>query len=309
MKNKKRLVSILTPCYNAERYISRLLDSVASQTYSDIEMIVIDDGSTDNSAEIIKSYIPIFRKQGIRLQYIYQENQGQSFAINKGLKLVKGDFLVWPDADDFYSDSKTIEKMVKKFDDDHKDEVGVVRVQYNVLADTTLKVIDRWCVDEQSRYKVDLFEDYLFNNTNSMWVVPGGYMVKMTALDECIPDREIYTEKNAGQNFQIMLPVLFKYKCLTIEEYLYNVVDHPDSHSRNVETIQLRRDIYKRTVNKTLDKMPLDLAYKKHLRRKYTKLLRPLEGDPKRGPRTFIIRATKAILPYGVVMFYKRSRK
>lgn len=306
MKKKAKIVSVLTPCYNAEKYIKRLLDSVVEQTYPMIEMIVIDDGSTDASADIIKSYIARFKSKGYTLKYIHQSNQGQSAAINKGLKLVKGDYLVWPDADDFYENNTAIAKMVNVLEED--EAASIVRVQYNILAGDTLKVIDQLGVDDESRYKTDLFEDYLFNNTNSMWVMPGGYMITMSALDESIPGRNIYTEKEAGQNFQIMLPVLFGRKCITIEEYLYNIVDHPDSHSRNVDTIELRRNVYRRTVGRTLDRMPLDIQYKKYLKKRYEELLKPLYLTKKRGLRTFILRAVKAILPYGIVMLYKRRR-
>ena len=57
---KKDLVSLITPMYNTDKYIHRLLDSVLSQNYPSIEMIVIDDGSTDNSSIIVKSYIHLF---------------------------------------------------------------------------------------------------------------------------------------------------------------------------------------------------------------------------------------------------------
>lgn len=309
MASKSEYVSVLTPCFNAEKYVHRLLDSILKQTYPDIRMIVIDDGSTDGSADIIKSYIPRFEERGFSLKYVYQDNQGQSVAINNGLKMVDGDYLVWPDADDFYANDTVIEKMVGALRDTDE-SVSTARVQYNALSGEALEVIDRWGVDDNSRYKTDLFEDYLFNATNSIWVVPGGYMVKMSVLDECIPGREIYTEKGAGQNFQIMLPILFGYKCITIEEYLYNVVDHPDSHSRNIATKDLRRGIYKRTVENTLKRIPMDPRYKKHLLRKYMTRLKPLGvSEQKRGVRTMAFRGIKAVLPYGVVMTYKRRRR
>ena len=61
---QKGLVSLLTPCYNAGHLIHRLLDSVLNQTYPFIEMIVIDDGSTDNSEQVIRSYISRFEERG-----------------------------------------------------------------------------------------------------------------------------------------------------------------------------------------------------------------------------------------------------
>jgi glycosyltransferase involved in cell wall biosynthesis len=101
---EENLVSLLTPMYNTDKYIHRLLDSVLSQDYPSIEMIIIDDGSTDNSKDIVKSYIQPFAEKGYTLKYVYQENQGQSVAIKNGLQLISGEFLAWPDSDDFYAE-------------------------------------------------------------------------------------------------------------------------------------------------------------------------------------------------------------
>ena len=80
---KKGLVSVLTPCYNTGRYVHRLLDSVLTQTYPFIEMVIIDDGSTDDSSAVIQSYIPKFKAKGYELRYYYQKNSGQSVAIER----------------------------------------------------------------------------------------------------------------------------------------------------------------------------------------------------------------------------------
>lgn len=310
MRSNQKKVSVLTPSYNSERYISRLLDSVLGQTYSNVEMLIIDDGSTDGSAKIIKSYIPRFKKRGYTLKYHYQHNQGQSVAINNGLKMIKGDYLVWPDSDDFYGDTSTIEKMVLALDKSDN-SVSTVRVQYNVLNENTMEVMYRWGVDDDTRYKTDLFEEYLFNNVNSTWVVPGGYMVKVDKIDQLIPARDIYTEKSIGQNFQILLPLLYNHKCLTIEEYLYNVVERPDSHSRDVSNLQTRRRGYQKTVMKTLARIPMDASYRKYLLKQYIRLRKPLSTphDYAFRPRILVKRIIKALLPYGFIVLYKRRHR
>ena len=96
MEYKKGLVSIITPCYNTAGYLHRLLESVVKQTYPDIEMFVIDDGSKDNPKEIVERYIPEFRQRGYQLTYIHQVNSGQSVAIKRGLEMISGEFFVWP---------------------------------------------------------------------------------------------------------------------------------------------------------------------------------------------------------------------
>ena len=87
-------VSIIIPCYNCEKYIIKTLESAVSQDYTNIEIIVINDGSTDNCSSVVKTI------KDDRVHLIEQENQGVSFSRNKGLALAKGEFIVFLDADD-----------------------------------------------------------------------------------------------------------------------------------------------------------------------------------------------------------------
>lgn len=91
-----RLTSIIIPCYNAEKWIRECIDSALSQTYSPIEVIVVDDGSTDNSVAVIKEY-------GDKIRWISCENGGPSAARNRGIQLSKGEYIQFVDADDYIS--------------------------------------------------------------------------------------------------------------------------------------------------------------------------------------------------------------
>ena len=100
----KELVSIIIPCYNSGLFIADAINSVLNQTYKHIEIIVINDGSTDNSEEIIK----FFSKNII---YISQENQGVSIARNNGYNISKGEYLCFMDADDWFYSNNIFDKM------------------------------------------------------------------------------------------------------------------------------------------------------------------------------------------------------
>ncbi len=110
------MVSVIVPVYNVEQYLSECLESLISQTYTNIEIIVVNDGSTDKSENIIKSFQEKFKN----IIYIYQENKGVSEARNIGLKNSKGDYVLFVDSDD-YIDIYMIEKMysnANKYDAD-----------------------------------------------------------------------------------------------------------------------------------------------------------------------------------------------
>lgn len=89
-------MSVIIPVYNAAQYIQQCIDSILKQTYSDFELILVDDGSTDSSREICKRC----EKQDDRVKYIYKENGGVSSARNEGIRLAKGTYVAFVDSDD-----------------------------------------------------------------------------------------------------------------------------------------------------------------------------------------------------------------
>ena len=217
-------------------------------------MFVIDDGSTDNTKQIIEPYIKEFTDRGYNLYYFYQENGGVSSAINNGLKYINGEYLVWPDADDWYSSPYTLESLVNAFKG--SDEIGMVRCESRIIDDKTMNNIGRF-TDNHIENISYLFDECLYEK-NGFWFCPGGYMTKIKIVDEVILNREIYVDKPAGQNWQMMLPILYSYKCFTIKEPLYNILSHNDSHSRADRTIEdwiNTWKVHENTIVGTLERM------------------------------------------------------
>lgn len=101
-------VSVIVPVYNTSLYLSKCLNSLVNQTLKDIEIIVINDGSTDNSLDIINE----FKKDNKNIVIINDSNHGQGFARNRGIALAKGEFITFVDSDDFI-DYDMLEKMYK----------------------------------------------------------------------------------------------------------------------------------------------------------------------------------------------------
>jgi len=97
------MVSIVIPCYNSQRTIARALSSVINQTYIDYEVIVVDDGSTDKTKNIIKEF---FKDKSIAYKYLYQENSGPSVARNRGVENASGEYIAFLDSDDTWHKDK-----------------------------------------------------------------------------------------------------------------------------------------------------------------------------------------------------------
>lgn len=111
-------VSVIIPVYNAEKYLKQCLDTVINQTLKDIEIICVDDGSTDKSLDILKEY----QENDNRIIILQQQNQHAGVARNNGLKVAKGKYLSFLDSDDFF-ELTMLDEMYNKAEKDNSDIV------------------------------------------------------------------------------------------------------------------------------------------------------------------------------------------
>lgn len=111
---EKNMISVIIPIYNVESYINKCLESVTNQTYKNLEIILIDDGSTDSSGEICNKW----SQKDCRINVFHTSNYGVSHARNEGLRHIHGEFVSFIDADDWI-DEDMFERMVKHMVQDH----------------------------------------------------------------------------------------------------------------------------------------------------------------------------------------------
>lgn len=271
----KNLISIVTPCYNGEKYVNRYFNSLLNQTYKNFEIIFIDDGSTDNTKKIALKYKEIFENQNINFEYLYQKNSGQATALNTGLKYVNGEYLVWPDSDDYY-ENNALEKLLKFLLDNG--DCSIVRCKANIRNENDInKVIGYLEPHEKNKWKKDLFEDCIMQN--DFYFAPGCFMINMKYMLAVNPNLEIYHDTRGGQNWQMLLPVLYNNKCGFIDECLYNYIVRNDSHSHSVKSFEdtiKRYDIHKELLKNTIKSIPCpnkkyyyDIIEKKYMRYKF----------------------------------------
>ncbi len=138
------LISIIMPCFNGEKYIESAINSILAQSYVPIELIIIDDGSTDNSKEVIQSF-------GDKVQYYYQPNGGPSKARNLGVKIAKGDYIGFLDADDLMNENM-LAKCISIFGE--YPETEIVWTKYQIVYEANVP-----------RYGIRIGEDNTIHTT------------------------------------------------------------------------------------------------------------------------------------------------
>ena len=132
-------ISIIVPVYNTGKYLWRCLESLINQTFTDLEIIWVDDGSSDNSLNILKEYV----QKDERIKVFTQENQGPGVARNLALQKATGEFVMFCDSDDFYE----LEMCEKMYNAIQENDVDLVECNSNVIKEDCKRevVMSRYC--------------------------------------------------------------------------------------------------------------------------------------------------------------------
>lgn len=149
-------VSILVPCYNVEKYINQCLDSIVQQTYTNLQIVLVDDGSSDNTLNILKEYA----SKDSRIEVYHQENQGVATARNVLLSKIKGDYFLFVDSDDWI-ELDMVEFLINKAIDNKSD----IAVCSNVINDDIPRITYKEEMWHQEKVIMEFLRHTNFNGS------------------------------------------------------------------------------------------------------------------------------------------------
>lgn len=220
MDVKSHLISVIIPAYNADRFIKESIESVLSQSFKDFELIIVDDGSKDDTKEIIDEFIHL-----TNIKYIYQENTGVSAARNTGAQLAKGEYLVFLDADDILM-PHCLEKRLQKIENS---DFGLV---HNDMQ--TVRFEDNSLGEVMFGREGFILDDLLLWEGCSI-PTPSSIMVKRKVYEE-VGGFHTALSNNADQEW--FFRVASKYKIGRIPEPLTYYRIHANNMHSNVELLE-----------------------------------------------------------------------
>lgn len=199
------LVSVVIPAYNAAETIIPCIQSVLNQTYKNIEIVVINDGSQDQTKSVIEQFKKDFCIDNLRI--VHQDNAGPSAARNWGIELAKGEYIAFLDSDDLWKETK-IEKQMACFNDINVALVGCrFQIGEKMKGRYTLKPMN-------ISFKQLLYRNYFTTPS----VICKTEVLKNVRFDEA---------KKYSEDYYVWLMIAFKYSCVMLDECLVKLCDKP----------------------------------------------------------------------------------
>jgi glycosyltransferase involved in cell wall biosynthesis len=207
------LVSVVIPVYNGSRFLREAIDSTLGQTYSPVQVIVVDDGSVDDSAQIIRSY-------GSRVDYVGQQNAGVARARNKGVSAARGDFIAFLDQDDWWRPDK-ISRQMEFFIQDP--DVGLVHSEAAHYDNPSSAFVERFNPNRSDLLTGHCYERLLLGNA----IFNSSVMIRRSVLDTVgVFDTQI--QGNTIQDYDLWLRIARRSSLVYIPEQLTIYRLHPD---------------------------------------------------------------------------------
>ncbi len=214
-------VSVIIPNYNYGRFLREAIDSALNQTVRPHEVIVVDDGSTDQSGEILESY-------GAQIITVRQQNQGVGAARNKGAEIATGEYLAFLDADDYWAPRK-LEKQLAKFAEDA--EIGLVHCGYRnvdangILRDASLDGSEGWV-----RAKLLMFEPAI--------AAPGGTTMLRRAVFWQVGGYDTNPDLHPSEDWDLSYRIACKWKYGFVAEPLLFYRQHGKGGHTNIRRME-----------------------------------------------------------------------
>lgn len=222
------LVSIIVPIYNKEKYLEECIKSICGQTYSKLEIILIDDGSVDGSASIVDSWV----EKDKRIKAIHQKNSGEGAARNSGIRAASGEYLLFIDADD-KAEKDLVENAVDVIIRNKADCV----VYENFICDSRGgKRVACHCVDNESEWyagTTDFIRQYFGMNARYLGTAVWN---KLFRRDIVVENNLFFTDLKIGADAIFCLEYArVSKKWVRCNKVLYNYIQHEDSVMHNFD--------------------------------------------------------------------------
>ncbi len=243
MSDSSPLISVVIPCYNAQAYLAEAIESALNQSYTHIEILILDDGSTDDSPRIAKSY-----KNENRLIYLHQENSGLSSARNLGIRHSSGKYIALLDADDRWEPYK-LSRQMETFQT--APSCGMVFTDYSTFDSQGLR---------DSRRNADHHAgivEYSQLLSRSNFIYPSTVLIRRSVFDVCGSFDE---SLRSIEDYDMWLRIAQKFKVRGIREPLTAIRIHEHNMSGNIP-VMLKYE------KKVVEKHRQDLSWPAYNRR------------------------------------------
>ena len=224
-----KLVTAVIPAFNYARFLPRAIESVLSQTYREIECIVVDDGSTDNTSEVLARY-------QTRVRAIAQNNRGLSAARNTGIHAAAGEFIAFLDADDLWLPAKIAEQLAAFQAQPNLGAIGCgaelvdaagVHIRFLDYAQRHPVLHESW--NQVSQFRAVALRQFWVSASGSGALIPKRTFEDVGVFDETL---------RAAEDWDMWLRIAAKYPIFNVDDVLVRIFQHGSSSFRNADKME-----------------------------------------------------------------------
>ena len=216
----EKLLTVIIPVYNEEKYLQETINSVVTQSYQNLEIIIIDDGSTDSSPQICDYYASIDK----RIKVIHQDNGGMISARYAGIKRATGEYVIFIDGDDFIS-PEMYKKLMKFAEEYDADMIGGGAIRYRAEDDFTKDI----CYEvpeglyEEGEIEQQIYPRMLWDNKNDKWAVDPSLCMKVIRRDILLKQYKKIHEFSFsyGEDSAVIYPAILDMKKIYLSHECY----------------------------------------------------------------------------------------